>query len=178
MAVYWAPAVLWLAIIVWESAALSSSETGRFLVPLLHALFPHATAQQLDFVHGLLRKAGHFFGYAVLSFFLYRGWWATLVNRAAGPRNLPDLRWRTMRSMFVGKASVLALFCTTLVAALDELHQSTQLSRTGTPRDVLLDSAGAWFAQMLILVTASHWMRLITARAKNLEEHREPILRP
>jgi VanZ family protein len=80
--------------------------------------------------------------------------------------------------MFVGKASVLALFCTTLVAALDELHQSTQLSRTGTPRDVLLDSAGAWFAQMLILVTASHWMRLITARAKNLEEHREPILRP
>ena len=36
-----------------------------------------------------------------------------------------------------------ALGLSILTAALDELHQATTLTRTGSPSDVLLDSAGA-----------------------------------
>jgi VanZ family protein len=39
-----------------------------------------------------------------------------------------------------------------LVAALDELHQSLLSSRTGTLRDVVLDSSAALIAQILIFV--------------------------
>jgi VanZ family protein len=155
----WIPALLWLAVIAWESAMLSTGETSRFILPLLHLLLPHGTEQQFGFLHAMLRKAGHFTGYCILSLLLYRAWWGTIVLRksASPPRRVPG--WKAMFAMWSARAMTLAWLGTALVASLDELQQSLHSSRTGSPKDVLLDSAGGWFAQMMLLAASSHWMR-------------------
>ena len=131
----WLPSAIWLAVIVTESTNLGSSEhTQRILYPILHYLFG-VSPQRFEVWHVLLRKTGHFVGYATLSVLLFRSW------RGTFPRLSTRwcLQWAT-----------LAFACTALVAALDEFHQSFLPSRTGTFRDVLLDSGAALVAQIVI----------------------------
>jgi VanZ family protein len=133
----WLPSAIWLAVIVVESTNLGSSEhTSRILYPIFHYLFG-MSPQRFEILHVLLRKSGHFVGYATLSFLLFRSW------RGTFPRLSTRwcLQWAT-----------LAFVCTALVAALDEFHQSFSPSRTGTFRDVMLDSSAALIAQILIFV--------------------------
>jgi len=180
----WIPVLLWLAVIAWESAMLSTGETSRFILPLLQLLLPHGTEQQLGFLHAMLRKAGHFTGYGILSLLLYRAWWGTIVLRksVSSPRRIPG--WKDMFAMWSVRAMTLAWLGTALVASLDELQQSLHSSRTGSPKDVLLDSAGGWFALMMVLAASSHWMRRRYAlsgflpRAKIRSSTTEPAERP
>lgn len=90
----------------------------------------------------VLRKTGHFIGYATLSILLFRSW------RGTFPRLSTRwcLQWAT-----------LAFVCTALVASLDEFHQSFLPSRTGTFRDVVLDSTAALVAQIVIFVILRRW---------------------
>lgn len=88
--------------------------------------------------HHYLRKAGHVFGYAMLSYLLFRAWRATLPRVSAA---LWSLSWASI-----------AFFMTALVASLDEWHQTFIPSRTGTIHDVLLDSTAALGAQILIWI--------------------------
>lgn len=139
----WIPALIWLGIIAIESTGLLSSEnTGRFLYPLLHFLFG---VDPLRFAlwHFLLRKSGHVVGYGILSVLLFRAWRATIPV-------LKHSRW----SMVWARV---ALFMTALVASLDELHQSFLPSRTGTIRDVLLDSAAGLAAQVVLFFALRGW---------------------
>jgi VanZ family protein len=46
----------------------------------------------------------------------------------------------------------LALLGTSLVASLDELHQSYLPNRTGSPWDVLLDCTGALTLQLIVYI--------------------------
>ena len=131
----WLPSAIWLAVIVTESTNLGSSEhTQRILYPILHYLFG-VSPQRFEVWHVILRKTGHFVGYATLSVLLFRSW------RGTFPRLSTRwcLQWAT-----------LGFACTALVAALDEFHQSFLPSRTGTFRDVLLDSSAALVAQIVI----------------------------
>ena len=133
----WLPSAIWLAVIAIESTNLGSAEhTGRIFYPILHALFG-LTPQKFELVHMLLRKTGHFVGYATLSILLFRSW------RGTFPRLSTRwcLQWAT-----------LAFACTALVASLDEFHQTFLPSRTGTFRDVVLDSTAALVAQIVIFV--------------------------
>ena len=131
----WLPSGIWLAVIAIESTSLGSAEhTGRFLYPILHFLFG------MDLVrfgawHVLLRKIGHIVGYFILSVLLFRSW------RATFPRLSTRwcLQWATV-----------ALLSTSLVAMLDEWHQSFLPSRTGTFRDVILDSTAGLVAQIAL----------------------------
>lgn len=77
----------------------------------------------------LLRKAGHFGGY----FLLTALWWWALRTRIGGRRALLPA---------VGIAIAYAIG--------DEIHQTFVAGRTGTWRDVLIDSAGALTAAGLI----------------------------
>ena len=134
---------MWLALIAIESTSLLSSEhTGRFLYPIAHFLF---NLDPLRFLvwHFYLRKAGHVLGYGILSFLLFRAWRVTLVV-AGSPR------WSIVWART-------ALFMTALVASLDEWHQTFIPSRTGSIRDVLLDSAGGLAAQTLLFVALRGW---------------------
>src|SRR5205823_7535644 len=112
----------WLAVIVLESTNLGSAEhTSRILYPIFHLLFGMDLARFAAW-HAVLRKTGHFVGYFTLSVLLFRSWRATFPRLST--------RW------CLQWASV-AFLSTSLVAMLDEWHQSFLNSRTGTLRDVL-----------------------------------------
>ncbi|MGH9514280.1 MAG: VanZ family protein [Terriglobales bacterium] len=133
----WLPSVIWLALIVTESTDLGSSEhTGRILYPIFHYLFgmsPH----RFGVIHVVLRKTGHFVGYATLSVLLFRSWRATFPRLST--------RWCLQWAM-------LGFVCTVLVSVLDEFHQSFLPSRTSTFRDVVLDSCAALVAQLVLFM--------------------------
>jgi VanZ family protein len=146
----WVAAILWLIVIAIESTNLASSHnTSRLLFPLLHFLFgmDHAHFEHLHFY---IRKGGHVFGYGMLSILLFRAWRETLpaINGARW-----TLRWATF-----------AVLGTAVVASLDEWHQSFIPSRTGTPRDVLLDTCAAIAAQILVLLWTLGRIRLSRSR--------------
>jgi VanZ family protein len=142
----WIAAVLWLIVIAIESTAyLSAHNTSRILYPLLHFFFG-VDHTHFDSWHFYIRKGGHVFGYGLLSILLFRAWRETLP--APGD---PKWTWRW---------ATIAVLGTALVASLDEWHQSFIPSRTGTPRDVLLDTCAGIAAQILVLL----WLKLRTAR--------------
>jgi VanZ family protein len=133
--VFWIASLLWIGIIALESTDLfSGSHTGHLLSALLAALGFHSEEQTVSHLNIVLRKLGHFVGYGVLSWLLFRAWKATLPVASSWA-----LRW-----------VVLALFSTTLVASADEWHQTTIPSRVGRVQDVLLDDSGAAVTQCLL----------------------------
>jgi VanZ family protein len=139
----WIAAILWLIVISIESTAyLSSHNTSRFLFPILHYLFG-IDREHFEPLHFFLRKGGHVFGYGLLSILLFRAWRETLPA-------LGNPKW-TFRWANI---SVLG---TALVASLDEWHQSFIPSRTGTPRDVLLDTCAGIAAQILVFLWLTVW---------------------
>ena len=81
-----------------------------------------------------MRKCGHFFGYGFIGLAWLRAWWMTLPH-----------------SNFF-EDTFLALLGTSLIAGLDELHQSYLPNRTGTPWDVLLDCCGALTLQFFVYI--------------------------
>jgi VanZ family protein len=89
--------------------------------------------------HHYIRKGGHVFGYGLLSILLFRAWRATLPG-------LGNAKW-------IFRWANLAVLGTALVASLDEWHQSFNPLRTGTPRDVLLDTCAAVAAQILLFIS-------------------------
>ena len=141
----WIAAILWLIVIAMESSAyFSAHNTSRILYPLLHFLFGLSRAN-FEPIHFYIRKGGHVFGYGLLSVLLFRAWRETLP--ALGNPNW-TFRWANI--------SVLG---TALVASLDEWHQSYIPSRTGTVRDVILDTCAGVGAQVLLFLWASFGVR-------------------
>jgi VanZ family protein len=144
----WLPSAVWLAVIAVESTNLGSAEhTGRILYPLFHLLFNMNTAS-FAIWHAVLRKTGHVVGYFTLSVLLFRSWRATFPRLSTAW----CLQWATV-----------ALLSTSLVATLDEWHQSYLPARTGTVRDVILDSAAAFLAQVAIFAI----IRMQASRTNN-----------
>ena len=69
---------MWLIVIAIESTSLLSADnTGRFLYPVFHFL-TGMDAARFDAWHHYLRKGGHFVGFFLLSWLLFRSWRATL----------------------------------------------------------------------------------------------------
>jgi len=133
----WLPSAAWLAVITVESTNLGSIEhTGHILFPIFQFLF-HLDPARFAVWHMLLRKAGHVVGYFILSVLLFRSWRATFPRLST--------RW-------CFEWATVALLSTVLVASLDEWHQSFLPSRTGTVRDVILDTAAALLAQIALFV--------------------------
>ena len=136
----WWPAVVWVGIIVIESTDyLSSEHTGNALYWLLKRVFGQINLYDFLVWHHYLRKAGHVVGYGILCLLLLRGLRATLN---VSPR-------------FILITAALAWLGTAFVAALDEWHQAFIPSRTGTMRDVILDS----IAGLVFLLVAQIWFR-------------------
>ncbi len=121
----YAPFLLWIAVIVYNSTSLASmSETSRFIRPLLEFLFPHSSAETLTIYHSYIRKLAHFTEYSVLAFFASRAFW-TSANDS------------------VRKYWHLSSFAVVLiVATLDEFNQSFNPTRTASGYDVFLDCIG------------------------------------
>jgi VanZ family protein len=137
----WIALILWLIVIAIESTTyLSSENTSHFLYPLLHYLFGIDSAS-FEPWHVFIRKSGHVFGYGLLSILFFRAWRETLPA-ANGARW--KFHWATI-----------AVLGTALVASLDEWHQSYIPTRTGTVRDVILDTCAGIAAQLAVIL----WQR-------------------
>jgi len=128
----WLPVVAWAILISWASTdAFSTSHTSQFIIPALHWLFPHASADTLDRWRFFIRKIAHFAEYFVFSFLLLRA--------IRGEHRGWQIRW-----------AIAALAIAAGYSALDEFHQSFVPSRTASPWDSLLDMTGAATAQVLL----------------------------
>jgi VanZ family protein len=133
----WIAALLWLGLIVGESTNLgSAANTSRILYPLLHFLMG-LDPFRFETWHFYIRKSGHFIGYFMLSWLLFRAWKVTLPFVSA----TWSIQWARI-----------AFFMTALVACLDEWHQTYLPSRTGALHDVVLDSTAAFVAQTVIFL--------------------------
>jgi len=111
-------------------------QAALWLPPLLlmALIFALSAMAGDDVDHGILyfvsRKLAHFLEYALLL-----GLW-----------------WRALRTRFALRTAVGVAFAISVAYAVsDELHQLTVDGRTGTPRDVAIDTAGAAAAAALIL---------------------------
>ena len=155
----WTPVVIAVAIICVEStSALSSQNTSSILRPIVERWFGHINDSSWDLYHHYLRKTGHFIGYGLVAFTFLRAWLHTLdlpgsptallVGWLRGPG--PLFAWRL-------QSTLLAIVSTALVASCDEYHQSFLPDRTGSPYDVLLDTAGA--CALCLLIWLLCWSR-------------------
>jgi VanZ family protein len=145
----WVPALLWLVVIAWESTPLMSAEnTGHLLLAIVRFFDPRITLAQLQLLNGIGRKIGHGIGYGILSLLMLRAWWATLMLPRSATR-LPS--WSAIVTTWSARAAVLALLSAAAVAGLDEWHQTLLAERTGTIRDVALDTTAAALVQLVIV---------------------------
>ena len=111
------PLIVWTAAILIASSDLfAASTSGSGLAQILATLGIRLTPEGFRVLHLLVRKTAHVVVYGVEGL---------LALRAARGR------------------VVVALAIAVVVAIIDESHQSTLPSRTGSPWDVLLDSVAA-----------------------------------
>jgi len=147
---YWLPAIAWAIVISLASTdTFSASHTSRFIVPILHWLFPRAGAETIEWVHYLIRKSAHLTEYFVFSLILMRA--------VRGEHRGWQIRW-----------AIVALVIAAGYSALDEFHQSFVPSRTASPWDSLLDTTGAAVAQFVLWL----WFRF---RGDNSVEELEEV---
>lgn len=131
----WLPTFLWLCVIAVESTDwLSSHHTGSILYPIFHYLFG-MTPEQFEPIHAITRKTGHVVGYGTLSLLAFRSF---------------RLSSRALRARWTMAWARNAVLLAAIVASLDEWHQTFIPSRTGTIKDVFLDTAAALAAQLLV----------------------------
>ena len=143
--VYWVPVFFGLSVIWMESTVtMGAANTGRWLLDICHALWGQTDTASFETAHILLRKLGHFTGYGILSVLFYRAWYVTV-----------GLFWKGSRSGLRLEAAGLAVFCTFLVASMDEWHQSFLAGRVSSFHDVMIDTGGALvFTTLVMLLVA------------------------
>jgi len=136
---FWLPPIVWMMLILVLSTDFGSATmTRRLLGGPLHWLLPWATPAQIAALHAAIRKIAHLVEYGVLAAL----WFRALTRERTSPARAG---WVTLG---------VAIAC----ALLDESIQSTTASRTGSPVDVAIDTAGA--AATLALVRYD-WRRIV-----------------
>ena len=129
---YWIPAICVAALIsIFSTHYFSSAETSRILTPILHWIFPAASAHTLSRMHTAIRKLAHVTEFAVFSIAVFHG--------VRGERY--GWRWQW---------ALLTLLIAVSYSGFDEWHQSFVPVREARVRDVLIDSAGALLAQLFV----------------------------
>jgi len=126
----------------------SANNTSSLLYRVIASVFPRVDESSVNSLDELLRKTGHFVGYAILSGLVFLALKNTNQDRL---RPLLRRPWGTyLRDFWRWDWAVLAMLVTVVSAAADEIHQSFIPSRTGAWQDVVLDSCGAVVLQVII----------------------------
>ena len=112
----------------------SAEHTGSVLAAILDKLFPNLSAEKFELIHFLIRKSAHLCSYGFLSALAFFSWRATWP----APQRW-HFRWAEL--------GILTAF---IAGSLDEFHQRFVPSRTSSFRDVLIDTTGALFFQIVI----------------------------
>jgi len=172
LARHWWPVAVWLVVICLESTDYASStNTLGLLYQISGSVFARIDPEVLLTLNSILRKSGHFIGYAILSWLVFLA--LKYTNR---DRLKPVLRRRRgvfFRDFWQFDWALIAVMFTIITASFDEIHQASLPSRTGRWQDVALDTAGALLMQLLLYARASHSM---TLQRRHSAEEREPSL--
>jgi len=121
----WGPVVLWAALIFcFSTESFSASQTSQIIGPVLRWFIPWISPRQLEAIHLVIRKLGHWSEYFVF---------AVLVLRA--------LR-RQFSDYSEPRRCALTAMIIFLFASSDELHQAFVPHRTASFGDVLIDLFG------------------------------------
>ena len=132
---YWFPVILWMGAIFWMSTGMFSPEhTSRFIVPFLRFLFPSLLPQDIEMIHGVIRKAGHVTEYFILGLLLFRAF-------RGGSSQVWRPRW-----------TIYTIIGVVFYAATDEYHQSFSNARMASLMDVGIDSVGGILSQISIML--------------------------
>ncbi|MGQ9922183.1 MAG: VanZ family protein [Desulfobacca sp.] len=121
---YWLPPFLLTIGILLMAGDWGAMSNLRLPIRILTILFPASPLSEINEMYGELRKVMHFLVYAALFAVHVRAW-----RWHVGLRRWPAIG--------------LALLICLLVSSADEGRQALYLSRTGSPRDILLDMSGA-----------------------------------
>jgi VanZ family protein len=133
---YWLPLLVWMAVIFSASADTQSTEhTSRFLEPFLRWLNPNISAEAIDAVRWCVRKTAHMLEFALLAWLVWRA-----LRR---PKRLDPRPWSW-------KIAGATLGIVLLYAATDEFHQGFVPNRTGSIKDVGIDTAGGALGLSLV----------------------------
>lgn len=142
----WALVIMWMAVIFFFSHQVGEDSGGLSdsIVNWLYSLGIHISSETLSF---LVRKAAHMSEYAVLAILLFVALRGSHGQRLIEPRNSQEPREShrlEKRAEDRGYQALISAFAISVIyAATDEFHQLFIPGRTGTPKDVLIDSAGA-----------------------------------
>jgi VanZ family protein len=145
----WWPVAVWLGVIRLESTGYASAQnTFRVLYQTMSFLFGRVNYQLLFEVDHILRKSGHFIGYALLSGLTFLALRNTYRDRVQSSLERP---WgKVLGDVWQLEWSLIAILLTLVTASMDEIHQTFLPFRTGRWQDVLLDTSGAFLLQLLI----------------------------
>lgn len=134
--------VVIMALIFWFSSQNSddSSDVSRGFMMFLIDLFPGSSDLSADAkleliysLHGVVRKIAHFSIYTALG-----------LSSAAAVLSISGMSVK--RSMLISVP-----FCA-LYSFTDEIHQSFVSGRSGELRDMLIDTSGALFGGLLLMI--------------------------
>jgi VanZ family protein len=133
----WLAVALWIGVIaVLSGESYSAQQTGPWVRRIVRFFFPETPSQVLHQIHWLLRRGAHVTAYGVLALLALRAF--RLSFPAAFRRH-----------------ALAALLVVASVGAVDELHQSTTRTRTGSRGDVALDLVGGGAALVCLALARS-----------------------
>jgi VanZ family protein len=163
----WWPAAVWLGIIQLESTDYASSRnTLGLLYGVWRMIFGRVDPQLISLVNEVLRKSGHFIGYAILSVLVFLALKCTNRDRL---KPVLQRSWGTFfRDLWQLEWAVIAVLLPLITASFDEIHQTFLPSRTGAWQDVAIDTSGALVMQLLIYALSTRAMR--RRRRDSMEE--------
>jgi len=142
-----------MGVIAFESTSVFTSDhTQHWMYTILSYLFGvKFAAHHALVINAIGRKVGHFAGYAILGGLSFYGWTEFLAYRTE--KYWEKLgRLRTVVRRWHLRAATLAVLTTFVVAAMDEFHQGFIPGRTGVFHDVILDTMGGIFAQIVLFL--------------------------
>jgi len=172
----WWSVVFWLGVIRAESSdTASAANTGALLYKVIAAVVPHVAPWVVERLNEVLRKTGHFLGYAILSALVLLALRNTNRDRL---RNLLPRPWGIyLRDYWRAEWALLSILFTIVTASFDEIHQTFIPSRTGRWQDVVLDTCGAVVIQVgiyLLSLRASRSLKLPVGTEVKSAETRAP----
>lgn len=174
LAACWWPVAVWLVVIRLESTDYASSyHTFGLMYRIATAIFGRIDPNLLLTLNGVLRTLGHFAGYGILGWLVFR---ALKLSQFKRLRLMLHRRWGIFfRDLWRWDWAAIAVLFTAVAASLDELHQAEIPSRTGTWRDVLLDTAGAVAAMVVVYFGARYRVEHPSRRKRNAQYPSPPM---
>lgn len=140
----WMPVLFSLVFVCFTSTAfMGGSHTQVIVDDVWRAVLGKWHWDLTGMVNGEGRKVGHFIGYGIIGLFFRHAWHTSI--RAGMLRIGQSLA--TIRGMI--SVSALSVLSTFLVASIDEIHQCFLPGRVGSFHDVMVDTTGAIFLNIV-----------------------------